>query len=134
MCFVAWFDEVPRDLINTFRGGGISIYDDEEVFYDRSFFRYEADNDTRPIPWLDSKLEAVVYRRPHPMFVELKRKRDLLFDQYVPAQLRTVGSSPQSAFADVLRDLVKRCKATMPDDVHTAIETEIQELELVVNQ
>jgi hypothetical protein len=77
---------------------------------------------------MDARLEAVVYCRPHAMFLELKRKHDMLFEQYVPGQLKVRRATAEAAFVDVLQDLLKRSRTIQPAS-RFEIEDEIQRLQ-----
>lgn len=86
-CYVAWKAQIGPDAVRKLAGGGLSIYDDEELFHDQSYFEHilgdqSASQTSRPV-----RPRAIVFSNAHPQFQVLRQVfRHVLENTVDPAQ------------------------------------------------
>lgn len=103
-CYVVWERRLPSSTLNVLSGGGLSIYDDEHLFFDRSYLERTV-GEASGAQMADAPLRprATVYEKRHPKFRDLSSVFDNLLNDHVLPAHRTMDNA--EVFKDLLQEL-----------------------------
>ncbi|KAF0246869.1 MAG: hypothetical protein FD180_228 [Planctomycetota bacterium] len=98
--FVVWRSRVHQGLLKQLFGGGFSIYDDDVVFYDRSYFQLEIGvNDPAGLqPQSPIIPRATMYCKPHPEY----QKYETMFEELEDLVPHAAKTGPKASCANIL--------------------------------
>jgi len=120
-CFLIWESRLRPGTLSRFAGGGLSIYDNDEVFYDRSYLAHTV-GESSAMQSSPLQPRASVYSKVHPRFKEfVTLYESLLNNSVLPAHRKC----PQSeVYLAVLEDLLEWLKVQSSPDPQTITEIE----------